>query len=94
MGSDGGPASDATKSRLRDIIHRDLKLDPGIEIAEDTALFGGELDLDSLDALLLLQSIEREFGVVAPAEAVSPETFQNLTSLADFVHSLQDRQKA
>ena len=33
-----------------------------IELARETVLFGGDLDLDSLDALLLVQSIEKDFG--------------------------------
>ncbi len=72
-------------SRIVEILRRDLKLGPDITIAPDTALFGGDLDLDSLDALLLAQSIEKAFNIKIPSEAMGPEIFATTQTLGDFV---------
>ena len=77
--------SPTTTDRLVEILRRDLKLGPEIELAPDTVLFGGELDLDSLDALLLVQSIEKDFGIEVPAEAMGPEIFATMQTLSEFV---------
>ncbi len=77
--------SQTTTNRLVEIIRRNLRLGPEIELAPETVLFGGELDLDSLDALLLMQCIERDFGLKVPAEAMGPEIFATLQTLSDFV---------
>ncbi len=74
-----------TVDRIIEIIRRDLKLGPEIELAPGTVLFGGELDLDSLDALLLVQSIEKDFGIKVPTDAIGPEIFATLGTLTEFV---------
>lgn len=56
-----------------------------VELTSETPLFGGDLDLDSLDALLLMQSLEAEFGFKMATEAFGPEVFQNVACLARFV---------
>ncbi len=56
-----------------------------VEISADTKLFGSDFDLDSLDALLLMQSLEAEFGFKIPTEAFGPTVFENVASLARFV---------
>lgn len=71
--------------RLTAILRRDLKLGPDTPLEPNTVLFGGDLDLDSLDALLLLQSVEREFGLKIPNEAMQPGVFRTLTIMAEFV---------
>lgn len=71
--------------RIVDIIRRDLMLGPDVVIEADTALLGGEFDLDSLDALLLMQSLEREFGFKLPTESFGPDVFKDVATLARFV---------
>ena len=83
--------SATTTDRLVEIIRRDLKLGPEIELASDTVLFGGELDLDSLDALLLVQSIEKDFGIKVPTEAMGPEIFATMQTLSEFVQKQNER---
>jgi acyl carrier protein len=79
--------SQTTTDRLVDILRRDLRLGPQIELTPETVLFGGELDLDSLDALLLVQSIEKGFGIKVPTEAMGPEIFATMQTLSEFVQS-------
>jgi len=84
-----------TEERLTEIIRRDLKLGPEIELLADTVLFGGELDLDSLDALLLVQSIEKDFDIKIPTEAMGPEVFATMSTLTAFIEQqLETRQSA
>ena len=66
-------------------MRRDLKLGADIEINEDTPFFGSSADIDSLDILLLLGSIEKEFGLKIPSEAVGREVFRNVGTLVRYI---------
>ncbi len=55
---------------LKVILRRDLKLGPTARIADDMPFFGGDVDMDSLDILLLVTSLEKEFGIKVPNAAV------------------------
>jgi acyl carrier protein len=71
--------------RITAIIRRDLMLGPDVPLDPDTPLFGGDLDLDSLDALLVMQSLEGEFGFKMATESFTPDVFKSVASLARFV---------
>src|SRR5947207_1540045 len=71
--------------RIETILRRDLKLGPDAQIPPDMPFFGGDVDLDSLDILLLVTSIEKEFGVQVPSSAVGKEVFQNVSTLARYL---------
>jgi 3-hydroxyacyl-[acyl-carrier-protein] dehydratase len=73
--------------RLREIVRRDLKLGPDAVIADDMPFFNSDLDLDSLDILLLVTSIEKEFGMKIPSQAVGREVFANLSTLARYIQN-------
>src|SRR5207244_3592255 len=60
--------------RLKIILRRDLKLGADAPIAGDMSFFNSDIDLDSLDMLLLVTSVEKEFGVKIPNEAVGSVT--------------------
>src|SRR4051812_27118259 len=72
-------------SRLQVLLRRDLKLGADAHIPPDMPFFGGDIDLDSLDILLLVTSVEKEFGVKIPSSEVGKEVFQNVTTLADYI---------
>ena len=59
MSSDQPEAKPGTLERVKMIVRRDLKLGPDIPITDDMPFFGTEADVDSLDILLLLTSVER-----------------------------------
>ena len=71
--------------QIKSILRRDLKLGPDAPIADDMAFFGGDVDLDSLDMLLLVTSLEKQFGIKVPNEAVGKEVFQNVATLTRYV---------
>jgi 3-hydroxyacyl-[acyl-carrier-protein] dehydratase len=74
-----------TFARVEKLMRRDLKLGSDIAIEEDTPFFGSSADIDSLDILLLLGSIEKEFGLKIPSEDVGREVFQNVGTLVRYI---------
>ncbi|MCH7808284.1 MAG: acyl carrier protein [Planctomycetes bacterium] len=84
------PVQSTTSETIIAIIRRDLMLGADVEVLTDTPLFGGDLDLDSLDALLLMQSLEKEFGFKLPSEAFGPDVFETVAALARFVEQRRE----
>jgi acyl carrier protein len=76
---------ESLEGRVVGIIRRDLMLGDDIVLTPNQPLFGGELDLDSLDALLLIQSLEVEFGFKMPNDSFEPSVFNSVATLARFV---------
>jgi 3-hydroxyacyl-[acyl-carrier-protein] dehydratase len=74
--------------RIAALMRRDLKLGD-VAIAADTPLLGGDFDLDSLDVLLLVTSIEKEFGIKIADGAIGREAFKDVATLASFVEKAQ-----
>jgi 3-hydroxyacyl-[acyl-carrier-protein] dehydratase len=82
----GAPVVDSKiLEQLKVILRRDLKLGPTARIADDMPFFGGDVDMDSLDILLLVTSLEKEFGIKVPNAAVGRQVFENVMTLARFV---------
>lgn len=71
--------------QLKVLLRRDLKLGPDIAIPDEMPFTGTDADFDSLDILLLLSSIEKQFKLKIPSEAVGKEVFRNLSTLADYI---------
>ena len=71
--------------RVKAIVRRDLKLGSTAAIADDMPFFGGDVDMDSLDILLLVTSIEKEFGFKVPNAAVGRQVFENVATLTQFI---------
>ena len=71
---------------IKAILRRDLKLGAATPINEDMPLIGGDLDLDSLDILLVVSSIEKQFKIKIPGEVVGRWVFKDVGTLTQFVH--------
>ncbi len=71
--------------RIRTILRRDLKLGAAAELPDSMLLIGGNMDLDSLDVLLLITNIEKEFGVKVASQDVGRQVFETIGSLIAFV---------
>ena len=71
--------------QIQTILRRDLKLPADAPLPDEMPFVGGDVDLDSLDMLLVLTSIERQFGLRIPSEEVGREVFQNVASLTRYV---------
>ena len=74
-----------TLEQVKLLLRRDLKLGPDIPIPDDMPFVGTEADFDSLDILLLLSSIEKQFKIRIPSEAVGKEIFLNVSTLASYI---------
>ncbi len=72
------------RNRVKDIVRRDLKLG-NVEIPDDMVFFHEGSDLDSLDMLLLVTSVEREFGFKIPSQEVGREAFHSVDTLARYI---------
>ena len=75
------------RPRIKEVLVKSLRLPyPATEIADDIALFGEGLGLDSIDALELAMAIERRFGVkFAADDDRNREIFANVKNLAAYV---------
>lgn len=83
--SSSAPTPADVLQRVQLILRRDLKLGADAPIPPDMPFSGSEVDLDSLDILLLVTSIEKEFGVKIPSSEVGQEIFKNVSTLTDYI---------
>jgi acyl carrier protein len=79
------------KSRVKELIVRQLKLEVAPESIKDSApLFGDAnegLGLDSIDALELVLGVEKEFGIKVQDEEVGVKAFASVDALCEFIKS-------
>ena len=75
-----------TIDSVKEIIRRDLNLEDE-PIADDMPLIGGDMDLDSLDVLMLVTSIEKKYGIKISNEQHGREAFESVATLAGFIES-------
>ncbi len=81
-------ATKETIQRVKAVLRSSLRLDEGAELADDMPLMGGEYDLDSLDILLVITNIEKDFGVRIREGTMDRKVFTTLDTLAVYVDSL------
>ena len=68
---------------------------PADQIADDLPLFGpGGLGLDSIDALELVVSMEKTFGVGVPNSEVAGKALQTVNSIHDYIVEKTERPAA
>lgn len=84
---------DATKKKVRDILSDRLKLHAEVaKWGDDDPLFGPNgMGLDSIDALELVLSLQKEFGVVIEDKEIATKVLATINTVAEFIHS-QGRQ--
>jgi acyl carrier protein len=82
-------------NRIKAIIVERLSLDIEPElITDDQPLFGRGLGLDSIDALELVVSMEKTFGVGVPNSEVAGKALQTVNSLHDYIVEKTERPAA
>ena len=84
-------ATDDLREAIKDMMVENLMLKtPKEEIQDDMPLFGPEgLGLDSIDALELVVSLEKRFGVTVPTSDVAKNALATVNTIHDYV--LQNR---
>lgn len=80
-----------TRVRIKRVIVESLNLE-GMSpdaIGDEDPLFGGELGLDSVDALELVVGLEKEFSIKIQSQQVGQESFESVATLAVLVEERQ-----
>jgi acyl carrier protein len=79
--------TDDLKESIKEMMVEKLMLKiPKEEIGDDTPFFGPEgLGLDSIDALELVVSLEKQFGVSIPSSDIAKSALVNVNSVHDYV---------
>lgn len=78
-----------TIQRIKAILQASLKIDQAVDLPDDMPLVGGEYDLDSLDILLVITSIEKDFGVKIREGTMDRKAFTTVRTLAEYVEQLE-----
>ncbi|MCD6325980.1 acyl carrier protein [bacterium] len=76
-----------TRAKLKELLVTGLELEDVTpdEIADDEALFGEGLGLDSLDAVEIVVILERHFGLKIKDMSTGRKAFQSIDTLAKYV---------
>ncbi len=80
-------ASQQTVEAVKRILRDCLRLGADAAIADDMPLVGGSYDLDSLDTLLILTTVEKEFGIKLADGNFDRSSLANVTTFADLIES-------
>ncbi len=80
-------AEDNLRARIKEMMVQSLMLQtPADQIGDDQPLFGPEgLGLDSIDALELVVSMEKTFGVGVPNSEVAGKALQSVNTIHDYI---------
>ena len=80
---------DINRQDLKEMIVTSLQLEDvnPSDMKDDEPLFGGTLELDSVDALELVVAIESRYGIKIRSEEVQTEDFKSLDSLYQMIRS-------
>ncbi len=77
-----------TLHRVKSVIRVCLKVDEDTAFEDAMPLVGGEFDVDSLDILLIVTELEKEFGVKIHEGSMGKAAFANVGTLAAFIEGL------
>jgi acyl carrier protein len=79
------------KELLKELKEKSLKelqledINPN-ELRDDTPFFQGGLDLDSVDLLLLVALVDREYGVEIFSKELGEKVLINFKTLAEYIY--------
>lgn len=80
------PTEDLNEAIKEMMVEKLMLKIPKEEIQDDTPLFGPEgLGLDSIDALELVVSLEKQFGVTIPSSDIAKSALVNVNSIHDYI---------
>lgn len=89
-------ANEDLRTRIKEMMVQSLMLQTTVEqIGDDQPLFGpGGLGLDSIDALELVVSMEKTFGVGVPNSEVASTALRSVNTIHDYILEKQERPAA
>lgn len=75
------------RQQIKEMLVKNLMLQtPADQIGDETPLFGpGGLGLDSIDALELVVSMEKTFGVGVPNSEVAATALRTVNTIHDYI---------
>ena len=78
--------------RLKQLIVSTLKLEDVApsDLADDEPLIGSGLNLDSIDALELVVTLEKDFGIKITSSEESRQALASVAHLAEFIRARAD----
>ena len=81
--------ADPLHTRLKQLIVTTLKLDDvdPAQLPDNEPLFGSGLNLDSIDALELVVTLEKEFGIKISSSEESRQALGSISHLAEFIRA-------
>ncbi|MDP0501361.1 MAG: phosphopantetheine-binding protein [Verrucomicrobiota bacterium JB022] len=81
--------SDPLKQELKELVVNSLHLEDvqPADIPDDEKLFGGGLDLDSIDALELVVQLEKTYGIKLGSSEESMKALSSINVLADYIRT-------
>lgn len=84
------------RTRIKEMMVKNLMLQTSADqITDNLPLFGaGGLGLDSIDALELVVSLEKTFGVGVPNSEVAARVLQTVNSIHDYIIEKTERPAA
>ncbi len=84
--------SDPLTLRLKQLVVTTLKLEDvnPADMADDEPLIGSGLNLDSIDALELVVTLEKEFGIKIASSEESRQALASIAHLAEYVRARAD----
>ncbi|MGI9088262.1 MAG: acyl carrier protein [Chthoniobacterales bacterium] len=79
------------RTRIKEMLVKNLMLQTSADqIGDDLPLFGAEgLGLDSIDALELVVSMEKTFGVGVPNSEVAAKALRTVNTIHDYIVETQ-----
>lgn len=80
------PTVEELEGALIKIIQEDLKLDD-IELTPTTSFASEDIGFDSLDYLMLITCIEKQYGIKLTPDEMGPETMRDIRTLAAYLHT-------
>ena len=83
---------DPLKTNLKELIVTTLKLEgvTAADLADDEPLIGSGLNLDSIDALELVVTLEKRYGIKISSSEESRQALASIAHLAEFVRARAD----
>lgn len=83
---------DPLNARLKSLMIETLNLEDvtADDIADDEALIGGGLSLDSIDALELVVKLEKEFGIKISSSEESRSALASVNALSAYIREHAD----
>jgi acyl carrier protein len=76
------------RQRLKELLVENLNLQDVTvdQIKDDASLFGGDIGLDSLDAVEIVVILQRHFGVEIKDMDIGRRVFQSIRVLAEYIY--------